>query len=272
MEKTSPFNQIQANVDQYSLLDPDQFGGQDPYFMGGMQNVSGITTGGTSGPKYNTQGLGAKMVKSGMNPMSMVTGAFGIVGGIFAGIKARKDKKRAERQMKAAEKKLKEQENIYKNLDTSNPYLNMENTMEDLTINQKQADFEKQSFQQSQANIMEGLRSSAGSSGIAALAQSLAQQGQLASQKASASIGKQEAANQMAERRMAGTIQAKEREGDIWSRGKEESKTLKLMGMEQQRYNQHQQQMMQAEQAQAQATQNIIGGVGGLVTGGLGIG
>ena len=40
--------------------------------------------------------------------------------------------------------------NIYANLDTSNPFLNMENVMEDLTINQKQAQFQAQQFQQSQ--------------------------------------------------------------------------------------------------------------------------
>ena len=101
---------------------------------------------------------------------------------------------------------------------------------------------------------------------------SLAQQGQLASQKASASIGQQEQRNQMAAARMAGTLQSKEREGDVWSRNKEEQKTLKLMGMEQQRYNQRRQEMAAAEQAQAQATQQIIGGVGNIAMGGLGIG
>ena len=259
--------------DKFSSFSPDLYvtNNMNTGTLGGDSPLQ-QTTGGTTTPTYNPGGLGAKMVKEGFNPLSMVSGVFGIAGGIFAGIKARKDKRRAERQMKAAEQKMKEQENIYKNLDTSNPYLNMENTMEDLTINQKQADFEKQSFQQSQANIMEGLRSAAGSSGIASLAQSLAQQGQLASQKASASIGQQEQRNQMAAARMAGTIQAKEREGDVWSRRKEEEKALKLRGWENQRYNQQQQLMLRAEQAQAQATQDIIGGVGNLAMGGLGIG
>ena len=70
----------------------------------------------------------------------------------------------------------------------------MENTMEDLTINQQQAEFEKQQAMQSQANIMGQMRGAAGSSGIAALAQSLANQGSLQAQRASASIGAQEAA------------------------------------------------------------------------------
>ena len=46
-----------------------------------------------------------------------------------------------------------------------------------------------------QANIMSDLSGAAGGSGIAALAQSMANQGSLQAQKASASIGAQEAAN-----------------------------------------------------------------------------
>ena len=94
-----------------------------------------------------------------------------------------------------------------------NQYAGLENTMEDLTINQKQADFQSQQFAQSQANIMGNLRGAAGGSGIASLAQSLAQQGQLASQKAAASIGQQEAANQMAAAQQAGKLQEMEARG-----------------------------------------------------------
>ena len=94
-----------------------------------------------------------------------------------------------------------------------NQYAGLENTMEDLTINQKQADFQSQQFAQSQANIMGNLRGAAGGSGIASLAQSLAQQGQLASQKSAASIGQQEAANQMAAAQQAGKLQEMEARG-----------------------------------------------------------
>jgi hypothetical protein len=50
--------------------------------------------------------------------------------------------------------------------------------------------------QQQQANIMQDLRGAAGGSGIAGLAQAMANQGALQAQQASASIGQQEAANQ----------------------------------------------------------------------------
>lgn len=96
----------------------------------------------------------------------------------------------------------------------SNPYAQMENTMEDLTVNQQQADFEAQQMQQNQANIMGQMRGAAGGSGVAGLAQAMANQGALQTQRASASIGQQEAANQRAAAQQAGQLQTMERQGD----------------------------------------------------------
>ena len=131
----------------------------------------------------------------------------------------------------AAQEKLDQQTNMLNMLDTSNPYMNMENTLEDLTINQKQAEFERQSINQQQANIMDQLKQGAGSSGIAALAQTLAQQGQLAAQKSSADIGKQEAANNLAAAQQAGQIQSLERQGEMMSRQMEFGKLESQMAL-----------------------------------------
>ena len=184
--------------------------------------------------------------------------------GIFGAIKARKEEKRAARRLKKERAKMQELEDIYANLDTSNPYLNLENTMEDLTVNQKQAEFERQSFQQSQANIMSNLRGAAGSSGIAALAQSLAQQGQIASQKQATSIGQQEAANERARAQQAGQIQLQERQGEIMSRDLKRDQTSTLLGMAQQKTAAAAQQKAAAEQAK-------WGAITGTVTGALGM-
>ena len=91
--------------------------------------------------------------------------------------------------------------NPYENLENrytgmANQFEGMENTMEDLTVNQQQAEFERDMFTQSQANTLGALRGAAGGSGIAALAQQMAQSGTLASQRAAASIGAQESVNQ----------------------------------------------------------------------------
>ena len=86
------------------------------------------------------------------------------------------------------------QKNAYEGM--KNQMEGMENAFEDLTVNTQQAEFEAQQNQQMQANIMSQMSGAAGGSGIAALAQSMANQGALQAQKASASIGSQEAANQ----------------------------------------------------------------------------
>ena len=124
---------------------------------------------------------------------------------------------RAEREAQAEYDKMKEQfmgletSNLYG--DVSNPYANLENTMEDLTVNQQQAQFEAQQNQQTQANVMGQMRGAAGGSGVAGLAQAMANQGQLGAQRASASIGQQEAANQQARAQEAGKLQTMTRQG-----------------------------------------------------------
>jgi hypothetical protein len=206
------------------------------------------------------KGLGG-MLSGFMDKYAMPLGIAASIGSsIFGAIKGRKAERRAARKMKKEKKKMKELEDVYKNLDTSNPYLNMENTMEDLTVNQQQADFERQSFQQTQANIMSNLSGAAGGSGIANLAQSLAQQGQIAGQKQSASIGQQERANQTARQQMAGQIQLQERQGEMMSRDMKREQTSTLLGMQQQKF-------AAAADARAAAKEAKMGAIGGGIMG-----
>ena len=97
--------------------------------------------------------------------------------------------------------------------DVSNPYANMENTMEDLTVNQQQAQFQAQQNQQTQANVMGQMRGAAGGFGVAGLAQAMSNQGAIQAQQASASIGQQESANQKAAAQQAGQLQKMTRQG-----------------------------------------------------------
>ena len=158
---------------------------------------------------------------------AIVSAGVGLYKAIDGGIRAKKARKAAEK----AQREIDKQKAMFASLDTSNPYANMENTMEDLTVNQQSAEFMKQQQMQSQANILDQLRSSAGGSGLAALAQTLANQGNLAAQKASADIAKQEQANQMAERQEASKIQGLEREGELISRQAEAGKIQSLLGL-----------------------------------------
>jgi len=196
-----------------------------------------------------------------MDPFTIIGIGMQVGSSIFGAVQAKKEEEAAKKKADEAREKMNSLKAQYESLDTSNPYLNMENTMEDLTINQKQADFERQSFQQSQANIMQGLRGAAGGSGIAALAQSLAQQGQIAAQRSAASIGQQEAANQRAMAQQAAAIQAREREGEVYSRNLEREKTSTLLGMAQQETAAYQAQEGAARQARTDA---ITGGMTGM--------
>jgi len=164
--------------------------------------------------------------------MAISAGVQGL-GTLISGMGARRAERAARRKERDSRREMRRLKDVYANLDTSNPYLNMENVYEDLTINQQQAQFQRQQFQQSQANILDSLRGAAGGSGVAALAQSLAQQGQIAAQRSSATIGAQEAANQRMRQQEAARLQTLERQGDIYSRGLERQQVGTLLGMSQ---------------------------------------
>jgi hypothetical protein len=95
-----------------------------------------------------------------------------------------------------------------------NPYANMENVYEDQTVDLKAAEFAKEQSQQSAANIMASMKGAAGGSGVAGLAQVLANQGAKQAQQASASIGQQEKANQARALGESGRLQQLDREGE----------------------------------------------------------
>lgn len=182
--------------------------------------------------------------------LGAVKGLAGIAGGIIGSGKRK-------REMREAQAQYNRQMANFKNLDTSNAYTGMENTMEDLTVNQGQAEFAAEQQNQALANTMSGLQGAAGGSGIAALAQSLANQQSQNMRTASLSIGQQEQSNQMAERNMAGQLDMQERAGELQSRKMKKEQTETLLGMSQQRLG-------AAKAAKAAATKSIIGGVTGL--------
>jgi hypothetical protein len=195
--------------------------------------------------------------------MSFVMAATAVVSagvGVYKAVQGKKAAAAAANEAKVAREEMEKHKKAFEALDTSNPYLNMENTMEDLTVNQQEAEFQKQQQMQSQANIMGQMRGAAGSSGIAALAQSLANQGSLDAQKASASIGAQEAANQKLERGEASKIQGLERQGDLMSRQMQMGKIDTLMGMSAG-------DVTNAQAAQAAGNAQMMAGIGDAASG-----
>lgn len=96
----------------------------------------------------------------------------------------------------------------------TNPYEDLENTYEDLTVNTQQAEFEARQNQQAQADIMGNLQGAAGSSGIAGLAQAMANKSTQDAARASASIGQQEAANERMRAQGAASVQSQRAAGE----------------------------------------------------------
>jgi hypothetical protein len=193
------------------------------------------------------------------------------VGSLLSGRKAKKAAEKEERRARREEEKARAEmarlKNIYAQLDTSNPYLNMENKFEDLTVNQQQAQFQQSMFQQSQANILDSLRGAAGGGGVAALAQQLAQQGQLAAQKSAVSIGQQEQQNQLLERKEAAKLDMQERKGVEMSRQQEREKYMTMLGMSQQEAASYRQMRLQAQGAAQDAQASMYQTLGNTVSG-----
>ena len=172
---------------------------------------------------------------------------------------ASKRKKAAAAEQAKAKKAMDAKKKEYESLDTSNLNKNMENKMEDLTINQKGMELQNQQGQQQRANIMDNMKGAAGGSGIAALAQSMANSGQLAAQKSAAEIGNQEASNQQKSTSEDARIQDAKIAGEGASRTLKHQKTKGLMDMA---AGQH----AAAGAAKTQASKDQMSAVGGMVS------
>jgi len=216
--------------------------------------------------------FGSRFASNMSSPQAMIGMAKGI-GGIIQGLVGRG--KRRDAQI-AAQEEYDRMLGEYRSLDTSNLYANVENQFtglenpyEDLTVNRQQAEFEKQMFQQQQSNILQGLQGAAGGSGIAGLAQAMANQGQLQAQRASASIGLQESKINMLRAQEASRLQKLERTGAMRAeqlrlagaeraRGLEYRQTGTMLGMAQQ-------DLAARNRAIARANAALYGGIGSLV-------
>ena len=187
-----------------------------------------------------------------------VGGVIKTVGSLFGGGKRRREQRRA-----AAE--LAQRKEKYEQLDTSNPYANMTNPYENLTVNTQAADFAAQQNSQNAANIMSGMAAAAGGGGIAALAQSMANSQAQATQQASASLAQQESQNQQLAAQGEFKRQSMIAAGEQVSQQREADKQGTLLGMAQQR-------KAAADQARAEAKSQLLGGIGDIAGAGIAAG
>jgi len=234
-----------------------------------------------------------------VSPAKFLGAAVGVIGGVANLIGGNKAGKAAARQQRIAQAELNKQKKAFEGLDTSNlmanvtnPYANIqtnyENVYEDLTVNQQQAQFQAQQGAQQRSDILQNMRGAAGGSGIAALAQSMANQGQLAAQQQSASIGQQEARNQALMARGAGAEQTAEAQaqqtiamgeqqaetsrlqGAAAARGLEYEKTQGLMGLASGQLESANAAKAAADAQRSAGISGIVGGVASGLMGGLG--
>ena len=200
------------------------------------------------------------------SPLKQVTGLeapviASVAGSILSFIganKARKQQARLQKEAMAIEKeklelakqemaRLEAQREEYKNFEFRNPFAGFgelftqqENVFEDLTVDQRAAEFQKRTLDQQSANILDQLQASAGASGIGALAQRLANQQAITASRISADIAKQERQNQLLAAKGEQTLQQQrlkgltlEAQGDAMLQQAESGRQATLLGVSQ---------------------------------------
>ena len=135
------------------------------------------------------------------------------------------------RQAEASER-VAQQRQLYEQFQFENPFSDMENVFEDVTVSQEAARFQMEQAAQQRANIMQGFRGAAGASGVAGLAQALAAQGTLQTRQVAADIARQEAAQQQLRAQGAAQVQMAERQGQMMLQQAQFGRRATVLGME----------------------------------------
>lgn len=168
-----------------------------------------------------------------------------------------------------AKDELRSEMDAFRALDTSNPYADIENAFEDLTVNTQEAEFQRDSAQQAQANILGSLKESAGGSGIGSLAQSLANQASIDARRSSASLGAQEAQNQRMSAQGAASVQSQKAQGKYMSQQMEMNKQSTLTGIAQTNMQEANQSLQDNQNMLYEGIGETAGGIVSLATGGM---
>ena len=164
------------------------------------------------------------------------------------------------REQARANKELKQRKQAYEDFEMKNIYEDLTNPYEDLKVNTQQAEFEAQQAQQGLSNTLGSLSATAGGSGIAALAQTLAGQQAMNIQRAGASIGMQESRNELRRASGAGQVQMQKAAGEARVQEFELGRTVNL-------FEQASIRKEKADAARKKATEDLVGGISDTVVG-----
>ena len=186
----------------------------------------------------------------------IIGGATQIVGSLIGGGKRR-------REQKLANAEFAQQKDAFQNTTFSNEFANLENTAEDLTVNQQASQFQGQ---QTDAALAQSMDAAIASGGAAGGAQAIAAAALQSKAGISADLARQESTNQAMRAEQAAKNQFTEAQGADDLQLRNYTKSQQLLNMASGRKN-------AADAAREKATAGLISGigsvVGGVATGGL---
>ena len=200
---------------------------------------------------------------------------------IYGMFSANKAAKRQLREARAAQEQqlkfqkeqsliLEQDKKAYREIEFTNPYAGMQNTYEDMPVATGAANFQAQQGAQQRADILGQLRGSAGGSGIAGLAQSLANQGQLQTQRIAADLQQQEAKNALYGAKGASEVQQFKASGDAMVQQAESGRQATLLsaqyGASAGANTSYQQSMLNTQNAMASGNQMRSNAISNLTT------
>ena len=180
----------------------------------------------------------------------IIGGAASIAGSLIGGGARRREQRRAQAEFETQKQAL--QDTTFENT-----YAGLENIAEDLTVNQQASQFQAQ---QTDAALAQSMQAAIASGGAPGGAQAIAQAALKSKAGISADLAKQEQANQMARVSAEQKLQADEAAGADMLQTRNYQKQQQMLNLASQR-------KIAADQARAQATAQLAGGIGQLGSG-----
>lgn len=182
--------------------------------------------------------------------MGIIGGATQIAGSLIGGGRRR-------REARAAAAEFEAQQQAFKDFQFENQYAGLENVFEDATVNQQAAQFQAQ---QTDAALAQSLQAATVSGGAPGGAQAIAQAALQSKAGISADIARQEQANQARRMQQEARLQQMEAQGADVMQQRQYGRQQQLLNLAAARRN-------AADQARAQATASLVGGIGSLAGG-----
>lgn len=204
-----------------------------------------------------------------MDPGLRASGTAGVIGGVAGIIGGLVGLRGAKQDRDDAYDSFNKELRGLKNVDVNNPFANMTNPFTNLTVNQQQAQFQAQQGQQALTDVLSQARVGVGGSGVAALAQAIANQSTQMTQQASASIGEQESRNNLARAEGEMMRQRVIGQGEQGAQQLRAEQQSTITGYASDNLQSANAALAAKQTALAQGIGNLVGGVGSLAGGGL---